>query len=220
VSPNSEKESSSTTVPSDRAVRPADQALAENVDLRLSDFSPGWTSAPRTQEHDADAEKRFASCIHTSLSPSDLIPSAAKANSPDFTSPSSQEVSSKIAVAKTASDVASAVDVIASPDVPTCLAQYLDAVLGRNAPSGMQFGQSSVDPESFNALGDRTVAYRITVPVSSKGQRGNVYVDFIVVQKGRVGVIFQAVETLSPFPTDMSAALIRKMLARVPVNSR
>jgi len=82
-------------------------------------------------------------------------------------------------------------------------------------PKGAKFGKVSVNPESFASLGTRTVAYRISVPVTAQGLNVGVYVDLILVQQGRIGILLTAEDTFAPFPTDISASLIQKMLSRV-----
>jgi hypothetical protein len=78
------------------------------------------------------------------------------------------------------------------------------------------FGKTTVSPESFESLGDRTVAYRVTVPVTTKGVNVSIYIDFIVVQKGRVGITLTALDTLTPVAADASASLLGKVLSRIP----
>lgn len=208
---------SETTTTTNPAVSPADQALAQRLALSLSDFPPGWTSKPHEDKKNAKADEELNACLK--LPGTKLIPDAANADSPDFTSSSDQRVSNAVAVTKSRADVTKALDVLASADIGTCFSRYLDTVLKESATSDAKIGKASVSPESFDSLGDRTVALRATVPVTTKGLNVNVYADIVVVQKGRVAILLTAEDTFTPFPTDMSATLIGKVLARMPANA-
>jgi hypothetical protein len=198
-------------------VNPADVTLAHHLALSLSDLPPGWTSTPHEDQKNAKADEELNACMH--LPGTKLIASAASADSPDFTSSSRQQITNSVGVATKPSDVAMVLDLLSGANTGACFAGYLDTVLKSAASSDAKIGKSSVAPESFDALGDRTVALRATVPVSTKGLNVNVYADIVVVQKGRVGILLTAEDTLNPFPTGMSASLIRKVLARIPAGT-
>jgi hypothetical protein len=153
-----------------------------------------------------------------------LIANAANADSPDFSSPEHQVVTNTVGVARSARVIAKVLDVISGPGAPKCVAAAFGTAISEGLksssadtlPAGTKIGTVSVSPESFAALGDRTVAFQASIPVSIKGSSGTVYVDIIIVQQGRAGLILTAEDTLTPFPVDVSASLLRKVLARLP----
>jgi exosome complex RNA-binding protein Rrp42 (RNase PH superfamily) len=53
------------------------------------------------------------------------------------------------------------------------------------------------------------------VPTTGKEVNLNVYVDFIVVQNGRAGVLLTATDVVASVSTATSAPLIQKVLARI-----
>jgi hypothetical protein len=153
-----------------------------------------------------------------------LINNGPHVDSDDFSSSDDQQVSSTVGVAPSAGELTNALDLLSGANAPGCLTAALNTALADRLnsdsadqlPDGTKFGTISVNPESFEALGDRTVALRASIPFSVTDVDGTVYIDFIVVQKGRAGVILSAQDVLSPFSTDLSASLLRKVLARLP----
>ena len=125
---------------------------------------------------------------------------------------------------KTASDVRRVLDVMSRSDAAGCFAQTFDAAIREqsttaSAPADTTFGKTTVSPESFESLGDRTVAYRVTVPVTTKGVSVSVYIDLILVQKGRVGITLTALDTITPVAADQSASMLGKVLSRIPTTT-
>ena len=181
--------------------------------------SPGWTSKPHEDTDSKKSDEKLAQCLH--LPSSKLIADAANADSADFTSSTGLQVTNSVGVAKTADDVRQALDVMSRSDAADCFSQTFDAAIREQtttgtAPADTTFGKTTVSPESFESLGDRTVAYRVTVPVTTKGVNVSIYIDFIVVQKGRVGITLTALDTLTPMNADASASLLGKVLSRIP----
>ena len=213
---------SSPPTPSSPTTNPADEAIARRAVLTLSDLPPGWTSKPRTNEGRDKFNRQLSACFH--IPGPKLIADAADAASPDFNSPVNEVVSSSVGVARSVRDMTKALDLISGPNAPACFAaafnteltDRLNSSTGDKPPEGTKIGTVTVSPESFEALGDRTVAFRATIPVSTKAIDTAVYVDFIVVQQGRAGIILSAEDTYAPFPIEISASLLRKVLARLP----
>lgn len=112
---------------------------------------------------------------------------------------------------------------MSGPDAPKCFTDAFNIGIQENLksssdtlPEDTTIGTASVSPLSFNTLEDRTVAYRAEIPVSAKGFDTALYLDLIFVQQGRVAVILSGQDTITPFPTDMSEELVRRVLARLP----
>ncbi len=211
----------STTTTQRRNNNAAYKALAQRAVLKLSDFPPGWTSAPSKDDNSNAIDKQLSQCFH--IQGLKLIPNATNVDSDDFTSPSEQTVTNTVSVTATASEIGKAFDVLSGPNAPKCFTDAFNAGIQENLksssttlPNGTTIGSASVNPLSFNALGDRTIAYRASIPVSAKGFDTAVYLDFILVQHGRFAVVLSGEDTITPFPTDMSESLIRKVLARLP----
>ena len=180
----------------------------------LSDFPAGWTSAPHSEQKTEEADAKLNECLH--IPGTKLIPNAANADSEDFTSPDQAEVQNSVSVTQSAANVTSAHDLLASPGTPPCLTTYFNTVLKTASLRDAKFGTASVNPLSSEKLGDRTVALRATIPVTSKGIEVSVYADVWVAQKGRVAVILEGIDEFSPFPTDTATQLIQKVLAKIP----
>jgi hypothetical protein len=218
TSPPATRAATSTTT---AETNPAAKALAKRAVLKLSDFPPGWTSSPSTGGS-AKVDKQLSDCFH--ITSPHLVPGGASADSDDFTSPSQQTITNTVGVAPSTGDVTKVMDILSGANASTCFTEAVNTALAEGLkstsstlPKGTTIGNATVSPESFNSLGDRTVAYQASVPVTTdQGFNANVYVDLIFVQQGRAAVLLSAEDTLTPFPPDTSASLIRKVLARLP----
>jgi len=207
-----------TTTITNPAVNAADQALAQQLVLSLSDFPPGWTSAPHSESKNDKAQKQLNACLH--VPGTNLISRAVNAHSPDFTSPDQAEVQNTVNVAPSATKVSSALDVLASAAAPSCLSEYFNTALNSpGSPKDTKFGTATVNPLPSEPLGDRTVALRAAIPLSSKGTNVTVYADFFVVQKGRVAVVLIGLDEPNPFPTETATQLIQKVLGKIPAST-
>ena len=194
---------------------PADRALAHRIGLTLADLPKGWTQKPRRTVPD-DGAQVIRRCLH--IPGPKVVNTAVDADSPDFASPDRVSyVSSHIAVAQTQQQAAHALDVVSGSKVPQCLAAALDVQYRHvsEVRPDTRVGRVSVRRESLPGTGERTVAYQVEVPVESQGQHVNVYIDFIVVQRGRVGIFLTESDEFAPAAIETSQALLRKMLARV-----
>jgi hypothetical protein len=68
---------------------------------------------------------------------------------------------------------------------------------------------------SFPAFGDKSAAFRVTIPVTDNGLTLSIYIDIVAVQKGRAfaGVDFEATQT--PFDSAMEGQLVGVVVGRL-----
>lgn len=82
-------------------------------------------------------------------------------------------------------------------------------------PAGLSFGKSTVAQMSFPPFGNRSIAYRLTLPFSFNGLNIDGYFDIVVVQQGRVAITLQFFGISSPFDSAMEQRLMTLTLNRV-----
>jgi hypothetical protein len=203
-----------------------DRAVAQQAVLRLSDFPAGWEAKAHQDSPDnPDVTKQAATCLHVSPSALSSRDNKTHVDSPDFSSSSEQEVSNSVALDATATEAISQFAAFEQPQAPNCLTQAVSAVIqsalkhpttGSTLPQGVKIGQASVNALSFPNFGDKTVAFRMTVPVQASGLNVSVYVDIVLLLKGRAGSTLTFEDTLSPFPTDQAEQLTQIVAGRLP----
>lgn len=210
--------------PRTSAERTADQEAAKAIVLTLDDLEAGWESTPPDEETDNDEEIKadLADCL--GIDPDVMDPDNPSADSPDFTS-ANEEVSASVSYTPSIEAAEQAVELLRDEDLPSCFAQALktaitDALLnppeGEAPPDDLEVGEPTFNPISFGDLGDETVAYRATIPLSASGIDVDVYFDIVAVRVGRVGIEAQFQSTFSPFSTDEAERLVGIMIDRIP----
>jgi hypothetical protein len=211
---SSSKPKATTTTSSTIAIAGAsDQDLAKKIVLNRSDVPADWSSTPNANTSSSDTtDIRLTQCL--GLAPGPLIKDATRADSDSFTSSTQQQASASVRVAKNEADVTSAMKNMSGPKFADCVTQLLTQVLNGATRIPAQAGTARVAKLPFDTIGNRTVAYRVTVPVSAGGQSASVDIDFVVAQVGRVAMFFDGTSVGAPFPSDMSAMLLRKMVDR------
>jgi hypothetical protein len=187
--------SSKASSPSSTQNIAADTAAAQAANLKLSDFPPGWTSAPPSSPTGSEIFLGpLANCL--GVSEADLSNAPAKADSGDF-SQSGMTASSTVDYRATSAQQAAAFNALASPKTPGCLTTVMKAALeptkqptsGSTLPAGVKYGQPTVQTMSFPTYGDKTIAYQLKVPTDYNGLSFDGYFDVISVIKGRAGVV-------------------------------
>jgi hypothetical protein len=188
----------------------ADTAAAQAAKLKLSDFPPGWTSAPPSNTTGSQSVTgQLAKCL--GVTEANLSKPPAKALSDDF-SQSNMTASSTVGYRATSAEQTAAFNLWASPKTPSCMTTAVSATIeeaikhpttGSTLPAGVKFGQSAFQTMSFPTYGDKTIAYQLKVPVDYKGLSLAFYEDAIVVIKGRADVVMSFENSpTDPFPTD------------------
>jgi hypothetical protein len=198
----------------------ADEEAARSALLVLDDFPPGWEAAEPDPDNDNDdVQEGLADCLDVDVEmfANDNNPSA---ESPAFTSPNDDEVSSEVTYTASIENATRTVAILKDPDTPGCYAQALKAYLLRAAvegdlPDEVEYGDPTFNPLSFPTLGDESVAFRMTFPVSARGLDVDVYIDLAFVRVGRVGVTTTFQSQFSPFDTDEAARLTETVVDRI-----
>jgi hypothetical protein len=194
----------------------SDKATARVIALRLSDFPASWTATPHPDSADKSGiGKQFGECV--GLPPDTLIPHAENVDSPDFrtgTGLKEQEVQNSVGIASV-EDVSKAFEVLGSDKLPQCFQDAIDSSLKTQAGlANAAVGKAKVEPLSVGDFGDKTLAYRVAVDVTVQGITVGVYVDFVFVQVGKIG-IFLSTQTLSqPFDNGLRTHLINAVVDR------
>jgi hypothetical protein len=205
----------------------AEKTLAETENLRLSDFPTGWTTTPNPQNNPSAPaiETELASCLHRPVAFFDHRYSAT-ASSPQFQDAAGDEqVSSEIRYDASAALAEEQFTVLQESQFPSCFGSALDALIAfeirhpdktsASVPTGLTFGTSKVARTPFPSYGDRSIAYRLTLPVSDSGTTVDSYFDFVAVQQGRVAITLLCVGLGTPFDTTMEQKLTTVTVGRV-----
>lgn len=171
-----------------------DRAKAEGALLSLSDLPAGWTATPTDNSGDniglggQDGTAQLASCL--GVAALSLDSNAPQADSPTFTSPDEAvTVDDEVQVFPTAAAAASDFSLFSSPKTPSCITQVFNGPLRKQFTDELQPGQTlgsvTSTARSFPKLGDHSGDVQITFVVGQSGTNVKVFLDLIVVTKGR-----------------------------------
>ena len=184
---------------------PRDQAIADAALLTLKDFPAGWEAAsPEGDEDDREGQEKIAECVGVEYD--ELYDDTnAEATSPDFTNDMDEEVSVEVSVgdedrAKRAFEIA------AQPEFRECLAEGMNDEIQANADedgaNGVEVGDATLNELSFPALGDESLAFRMTIPISASGMDFDAVIDFVGVRVGRAQTQLTSFGVGTQLPTD------------------
>jgi hypothetical protein len=194
----------------------ADKAAAQAASLVLTDFPAGWTaqanSNTSTDVQNSKSElTQLAKCL--GVSETELADAPASYSSPDFSENTTERTaSSTVNYRATSAEQNRAFELLTSPKTPGCLATTFKNVIDEaikhpsspeeTLPAGANIGQPTVSRISFPAVGDKSAALQVRIPVSYQGLSITPVLDGVFVIKGRAGVdmSFQSFQT--PFPID------------------
>ena len=150
-------------------------------------------------------------------------PRKVQADSPDFSSPDDTQVHNSITIEATASAIQEPFAIFTRPEMVGCLQQAMTAELdytfshdidGSPPPSDVTIGKATVEKEDFPTIGDGTVAYRVTVPITAAGTDVNVKTTRTDRQRpGRISVDITSIG--SPFPIETTQELATKIAGRL-----
>jgi len=219
-----EEPSAPTEEPSADDERQADVAAAEKIVLTLADFEPGWEASPPEDDPDTeDLDEDLADCLGITLE--ELEPDNPSADSDTFTSANDEEVEASVAITPTEADAEKAMDRFEGSEALDCLGQYFRSLIGRgfaeNAgemPDDLEIGDPTLNEVSVPALGDEAKGLRLTTPLSSSGVDVDLYIDFVIVRVGRVGITTTFLSTFTPFSETEAAEFVEAMVDRVPAD--
>jgi hypothetical protein len=191
----------------------ADQRIASDARLRLSDLPPGWMGQNTATRLTADAP-----CPGLRRAASDI--SAGKI-SPIFSDGGVRTAQSETYVY---ADIAMAKHWFAeftSRSTRACLARLLREELAATVlVPGVNIGPITVRGISVAPVGDQDSAFRITVPVSGSGVHLKVDADAVFVRTGRGIAIFSLGKLGSPFDPSLEHTLIKTVVDRLAADLR
>ena len=186
-----------------------DQALVQELVLRASDLPPGWTSSPATDREDETADRELATCLGVAYDPS-----RPDAQSPDFSQGDLNQINSTAELAPSAEVAAAELAAIKAPKGVECLKQQFDKQLAQES-GGVPFSPVQVATRSFPTVGDESFALRITTSVTPPdGQPIPIYLDVVLVRKGRAGMALILLAAGQPPSSTLAADLAQKLAAR------
>lgn len=146
---------------------------------------------------------------------------------PTFESPDQAEVENSVALAPSNGKAQELFGIIERPETPGCLTKALGEVAqqalkrpkpGEELPQGVTVGQVSINRASFPMIGERTVAFRATVPVQFGGLSLRMYADLVLALKGRAAALLYFTDVGSPFKTDEAQRLTKIVVDRLPMS--
>ena len=216
AAPSSTNASQTTTTTTTIAAKVSDKATARAIALRISDFPAGWTSTPHQEsKDDPGMGKQFSDCM--GLPVDKLIPDSESVDSPDFHTGSGadeKEVQNSVGIGS-ADDVDKAFDILASDKLPQCFKEALDASLKKQPGlENATVGAAKVEPLSVGEFGEKTIAYRVSVTVSARGISLDVYIDFVFIKVGNVGIMLSTQSLSQPFDNDLRTQLLNAVVDR------
>lgn len=209
----------STASSADGADDADDARIAASAVLSLDDFPDGWTSKPRSDAASSDdVGTEAARCLGTRGGR--VAGGSTDADSPEFSSVRREQVLNSVSIARRATDVEKALDVLERADTSKCLADATDTAVRAAArddplPEGTTVGKAVVSRITLAGMDDRYVAFRVSVPISASVLSFGLHVDLVVAQRGRAAVFLAAMSQTQPFPTDMTADLLRRVVSRL-----
>jgi hypothetical protein len=172
---------------------PADQAKAQAALLSLSDLPAGWTASPASPSDNSGiggsgTTAQLASCL--GVSPATLDSNPPVADSPTFSDPNgANTVDDQVSVYPTAAAAAADFSLFSSPKTPACMTQLFNGPLKAEFTANLQPGQTLVSVTSaakpFPQVADHSGDLQVTFVVATAGLNVKVFLDLILVTKGR-----------------------------------
>jgi hypothetical protein len=202
----------------------ADKANAQAAIWQLTDFPTGWTAKPQTQDSsDKKFDAMLANCLGTSVS--FFQGTSARAESPEFDDTNNNSAYEDVDYLPSVSALNNQFAIVKTDKFPTCFSSTFNSFVKYEAahpsnpsdtlPPHVTFGQASVAPMSFPALGDDSIAYRATLPLTYQGFNIDFYADLIAVQKGRAVASMTFTSVQNGFDTAMEQQLANLALSRM-----
>lgn len=210
-------DSPESTVAATVAVDPeADQAAADAALLLLSDFEPGWSEVPRSDDETAARVGRDIAECAGSDEDEVMDFGGAKAKSGDFTSPGGDSVNNSVAVAPSLDAAAERMAVFESADFATCIHDvYEDAMKSAFDDIGATLDELTVAKLNVTPVGDKTVALRVTVSGTKDGVSEDLYTDTVLVQSGRMVTSVNFQSSFTPFDIDETERIVGLVASRM-----
>jgi len=163
-----------------KKIVPAVQAKAKLVNVRLSDLpKAGWTAKPPSKSDDSSPR-----CSYYNPDQSDLTENG-DADAPQFTLASGSYITSTTGIFQTAPQGRTAYTRVVQPALPKCLGEIFRKGTGQAANVTIV----SAGPMKFPHLAERSNAYRIAADFKVQSNVVHVFVDVVVMNRGKVDVV-------------------------------
>jgi hypothetical protein len=129
----------------------------------------------------------LAQCLE--VDEAELDPDNPTATSPTFTSSNDETVTAEVSLIPSSGDASRALEILQGDAAPGCYAEAIKAETARNlavsddVPENVEVGEPTFNRISFESLGDESVAFRTTIPVSVEAVDVALYIDFVLVPR-------------------------------------
>jgi hypothetical protein len=193
----------------------ADEEAAEAMLPTLADLPPGWeeSATPEEDVEDEELNAEFAACLGVDLSELDPInPDATR----DFTSADDEEIRVGVAFTPSPAVAHRAFEILNDDAVPRCFGEAVRATSAEGLPEGVEVGDATFNRLSFAPLGDESLAFRLTLPMSAEGFDVDLFFDWVFVRVGRIGIEGLFESSFAPFEEDSAAELMQSVIDRAP----
>jgi hypothetical protein len=163
-----------------KVILPTVQVKAKAINVQLADLpAAGWKAKPASKSNSGQPR-----CSYYSPDQSDLTENG-DADSPEFTLPSSSFVSSNTSIFKTATQGRTAYARVVQPKLPLCLAEVFRK--GSGQPKNVTIVSAAA--RTFPKLADQSNAYRIVADFKTKAGNVRVFLDIVVMNRGKADVV-------------------------------
>jgi hypothetical protein len=197
--------SATPTTASSSSENAADTQIAQQANLRLMDFPPGWEQT--------DRDRSPSSGSACAAIQSAKAATTARDYSPSFSTNNNDTVADSVVyVFPDQTTAEHAFAQLSTESTRKCLGATFTKGLRK---SGLKVGTMSTGTVSITPIGDERAASRFTVPVSKNATNVTVYVDVVVVRVDRGIVFTELLDVFSPFNQFLEAKLVRRSAARV-----
>jgi hypothetical protein len=183
----------------------ADTSLARAAVLLGADVGHGWSSQP--------APNKVPPLTCTGFQPilSGVVETGAAASRTFSQTSSDLSVSSVAYVYKTAAQAAEVWHRVVTRRLLTCVADSLVSGSGH----GVKFTVDRKQMLSLPSIGGGTRGYRVVGTASSTDQQLGVYLDAIVLERGRMLAVVSYADALVPAPRSLELRLARRIAGRL-----
>ena len=184
-------------------LRPADVALAKRISVRPGDVGAGWV---RTPVQTSGGERLTCPGFDPDFSAFTITGRENVA----YAQPNGTSIISFVEVYKSARDAIGDFTLGAKPQVARCLGASLQRQLDASAVIATVRSARVV---AAPRVGDRRIAYRVIARLEAVGQRVDVYLDVVILQRGRseVGLMFTSARKPYARRSAISAAVAGRM---------
>jgi len=186
-----------------------DQAAAGAVVLRTSDFPSGWVAVPHDSSADGKIDALLASCLHVQSTVFSYTAFPVYADAPDVSMGNgATAIQNSVKVSRTSLTPTAMSAVVESKLWLTCLSTAFGRDLFSSGTGGSVLKEVSTTRLDLPNLVDMTISTRTKLSVASHGVTAPLYVDVIVMRKGRAILLLTFLDTLMAFDVNMEQQLI------------